>query len=171
MKPAFFPILVLVFLLMGCNPKPHPGATIHVPETPEALRDDYKTVSSYKMKREANLLQQLYDELISKDTMLNGLENRIQELPEHAAEAINEYDRFDRKPQSYYYAANSYIEEINDSVLRDKIKHVIKESLAQYERKTGRHRELLQQIDSQKTTLRDLHTVLMITRTLPIIEI
>lgn len=169
MKATFSPILALVFLFTGCNTRPHEEATTNAPATPEALQDDYKTISSYT-KREANLLQQLYDELVAKDTTLNGLENNIRELPDHAAKAIKEYDQFNRKTHTYYQSANSYIEGISDSVLRDKLKRVIKESLAQYDVKTGHHKALLERIDSQKTTLRDLHTVLMITRTLPIIE-
>jgi hypothetical protein len=54
--------------------------------------------------------------------------------------------------------------------LRDKMKILVANSLAKYNSLISTHTDLLKSIDTKGLTLNDLHTILKITRTVPLIE-
>ena len=54
--------------------------------------------------------------------------------------------------------------------MRDKIKALITSSLNKYNSAITKHNELLKTIQAKDLTITDLHTILKITRTLPLIE-
>ncbi|HUR10165.1 MAG TPA: hypothetical protein VM012_02280, partial [Flavitalea sp.] len=60
--------------------------------------------------------------------------------------------------------------EIKDSLLRDKMKVLIANNLSKYKSSTTRHNELLKIIESKNLTIYDLHNILKIVKTLPLIE-
>ena len=75
-----------------------------------------------------------------------------------------------RKNQLYYTAANTHAKEIKDSLLQEKIRRLISVSQAGYDSKILQHTALLNGIEERVTTLNDLHEVLKIIQTLPLIE-
>lgn len=138
-------------------------------ETPKALEDQ----SSYEIipKRGGeDLVENLYNELVSKDLKLKELEVRIDELNSSRHDSTVSFGNFNGKMQSYFRSADRHVSEISDSLLRDKIKLLIAGNLTKYNARVAGHNELLQTIERKNVKLSDLHGVLKIVRTLPVIE-
>jgi len=115
-------------------------------------------------------LESLYAELASKTPELKELENKLDTLSASKGDSTKSFDRYNRKNQSYYSYADNHLKNINDSTLRKKMKTLISSSLTKYNSKIYRHTELLKYIDKKTMTLDDLHEILIITTTLPLIE-
>lgn len=140
-------------------------------EIPKALED--KSAASEiisKSRYDADLVESLYNELAEKNEDLKTLENKIQALNESKSDSTASFDGFNNKNRSYYASANRHIDGLSDSLLKTKMRTLITASLKSYNGITGRHDTLHKIIDAQGLTLADLHTVLKITRTLPLIE-
>jgi len=138
-------------------------------ETPNALQEE----SSYEMvskKRSDDLMESLYKELADKTPELKELETKIEDLSAGKSDSTELFDRYNGKNQSYYSSAESQINQINDTILRKKMKSLIASSLKRYNSKIVRHSELLKSIDKKTMSLNDLHNILIITTTLPFIE-
>jgi hypothetical protein len=140
------------------------------PETPKALQD--KSVSSEILSKRGSgdLVENLYSELLDKDPRLKNLEDKIQELSESKDDSTRLFDEYNSKNQNYYSSANGHADQLSDSLLKEKIKMLISNSLANYNSSIAKHNALLMRIDSQNTTLSDLHIILKIAKTLPLIE-
>src|SRR5688572_31072493 len=139
-------------------------------ETPKALED---RSSSYQIgsKRGYNdLVESLYNELVSKNADLKDLEDKIDELNESKADTTRSFDKFTAKNQSYFSSADGHASAIKDSLLRDKMKVLIGNNLAKYNSSIARHKELLKIIEAKSNTVSDLHNILKIVETLPLIE-
>lgn len=140
------------------------------PATPKALEDHNASYDLVSKKRGDNLLESLYDELVSKNADLKLLEDKLDTLRASQHDSTIVFDRFNGKNEVYYNIARLNIEGIKDSVLRDKMKMLVAGSLKKYQSQTANHNELLKAIADKNLTLDDLYTILKITRTLPVIE-
>ena len=139
------------------------------PESPKVLTEE----SSLKMvSRQGydDLILSLYKELANKTPELKELEQNIEDLETSKSDSTVVFLKYDGKNDAYYYSANKHVEEIRDSVLRKKMKSFIASSIAQYKTNIARHKRMLASIDTKTLTLNDLHEILIITTTQPLIE-
>jgi hypothetical protein len=126
---------------------------------------------SFISKRvETNLVDQLYQNIVAKDTTLQALEKQIGSLSERQKDSLAEYTDYDEKNQSYYEYADRYAGDIKDSVLRQKLKTMLLDDSAAYSKTTAPWRDLLDQVNWQRTRLEDLHIALKLYKTLPLIR-
>ena len=162
--------LVAIFILaalFSCN-NTHPKDP-QQPETPKALQD--KSSGSFYSRRSYNdLVESLYNELADKTPELKALESSIDKLSEGKTDSAELFDKYNKKNNSYYSSANSHITSIKDSLLRDKIKQLIDNSLLKYNNKITLHNNLLNTVNTKEITLSDLHNALKLIKTLPLIE-
>ncbi|MDI9366143.1 MAG: hypothetical protein QM541_14395 [Flavobacterium sp.] len=107
---------------------------------------------------------------MTKNIDLKKLEDNIDNLNESKNDTVNLFDKFNEKNQSYFSAANRHISEIKDSLLRDKMRHYISNNLTKYNSSIVRHNDLLKIIETKNLTIADLHNILKIVKTLPLIE-
>jgi hypothetical protein len=168
MKTNTILIFLSVCLLCSCSNKKSTKET----DTPEALQNDGSLGGAILSKRsyDNDLVNELYTELAKKTPQLAELENRINLLEESQSDSIENFNKFNQKNTIYYGSADSKVNQIKDSVLREKIKFMIKESLSKYDKSVIKQKDLLAQIEKNNVTLNDLHLVLKITKTLPAIE-
>lgn len=159
---------VLVLMLASCNN----NRTQDKPkqEIPKALEDKSSSYDLVSKRSYDDLIESLYNELVSKNIDLKQLEDRIDSLNRSKGEATDLFINFDGKNQAYYSSADRHISEINDSLLRDKMKVLIANNLTRYKSSIARHKELLEIVESNGLTISDLHNVLKIVKTLPLIE-
>jgi len=165
-------ILISIFVLLtfvSCNNSRNKEKQEQKPETPAALKDE-RSSGILSKRGYDDILESLYKELANKTPELKELETKMKSLSGSKNDSTDLYDRYNRKNQSYYNSANSHLTQINDSVLRKRLRSMISASLKHYNSKISRHSEILKSIDKKTTTLNDLHEVLMITMTLPLIE-
>jgi peptidoglycan hydrolase CwlO-like protein len=168
MTTRIFLSTILVFILASCTnngiqDKPQQ-------ETPKALGDNSSLDIVSKGRRSDDLLESLYSELVSKDVELKRLEEKINTLNSSKSDSLELIDKFNGKIQSYFRSIDSHVSAIEDSLLRDKMKLLIAGNLAKYNSRIAKHNELLKNLAINEIRISDLHTVLKIVRTLPVIE-
>lgn len=140
------------------------------PETPKALEDKSTSYEIVSKRGYDDLVESLYNELTDKTPELKKLEDKIDDLHKSKNDSTELFDKYNQKNQLYFSSANSHLERITDSLLRDKMKLLIAGSLAKYNSLISRHTDLLKSIDAKNLTLNDLHVILKITKTIPLIE-
>ncbi|MBC9929754.1 hypothetical protein [Chitinophaga qingshengii] len=168
MTTKIFLSTALVLLLASC--KDNTTQETPQPETPKAFKEksSYEIVS--KGPRAGDLVDVLYEELLSKDTGLHMLEAQINDLNRSKNDSVKSFNRFHGRMQSYFESTDTHVSEIRDSLLRDKIKLIIASHLAKYDARVARHHELLKVLAAKDINISDLHTALKIVKTLPVIE-
>ena len=161
--------VVILVVLSSCGGRKTDNNKTVNKETPKALQDEKSVVSSYK--RSANdLLDELYTDLAGKTPALKKLEADINLFRVKPNEIENDFNVFDNKSDNYYNSASYKAKEISDSALRKKIETIITNSKNKYSYKISELNSLIKQINKDKATLNDHHTILKILTTLPIIE-
>ena len=139
-------------------------------ETPKALEDKSSTYEIVSKRSYYDLVESLYTELLTKDIDLKKLEDKIDELNKSKSDTTELFDNFNAKNESYFNSAERHIADIKDSLIRDKIKNLVASQLTKYNSRIARHKELLKLIEAKQLTISDLHNVLKIIRTLPLID-
>ena len=159
-------ILMFALLLLAACGNP-PVQDTSQPKPPEALTDK----SSFDIKsRGDDLVERLYGELSNNTPELKQFENQLEHLTKSRSDSTESFDKFNGKNRSYFDAANIHIAQIKDSVLREKTKALIHAGLTRYDSKISKHRDMLDLINKKTASLEDLHIVLKIARTLPLLE-
>jgi hypothetical protein len=139
-------------------------------ETPKALQDKNSSYEIISKRSYDDLVESLYNELLDKEKDLKKLENDIKVLNESKGDTTELFDNFDNKNESYYGSANRHVDQLSDSLLKTKMRIIITNSLKNYNSLVARHNALLKTIETKNMTLNDLHTVLKITKTIPLID-
>ena len=169
MATKLFVFVSILLCLMSCNndrAKNTPQQT-----TPKALEEN--SISSFDVsltRGRANLVESLYSELVNKNADLKILEEQINDLAKSRSDSTSSFVEFNNKNQSYYDPAKDYANGIKDSLLRNKMKTLIANSLIKYNTSIAKHNQLLAILNTKDTALADLHTVLKLVKTLPLME-
>lgn len=159
---------ILVLTLVSCHNKrvQNPPS----PQTPKALKDQNSFQIISKRGHGVDLVESVYDELVSKDATLKRLEVNIDDLKNSKEDSTESFNKFDEKIASYFSSAKGNVSAIKDSLLRAKMKVLIATNLATYHARMAPHNELLKALSKNEISISDLHRVLKIVRTLPVIE-
>jgi hypothetical protein len=139
-------------------------------ETPKALKDEGSSSEISSIRVNEDMVESLYSELADKTPELKDLEQNIESVSKSKKDSIESYKKYAEKNKEYFSSTKRNIEKISDSVLRDKIKMIISNSLARYNSKILKHEDLLKSIDLKTITVEDLHTYLKIVLTLPVMD-
>ncbi len=167
MKTALLIIIPLFAVAMSCRSKPNAPAK-PVPTILEGKKIDVSSI--IHKKRGADLVEALYEELTAKSAELQELEEQIKSLQERQINAADSFKRFDERNRSYYDAAEKKLDAFQDSLLKKKIKTLIGESRHDYAKLTHHFTSLDSLVRRKNSTIADLHLILKITKTLPLIE-
>lgn len=168
MKARSTIVLLFIVAITACN-QPHKDSKPQQ-ETPKALEDKGVSLEIVSKRSYDDLVESLYAELAEKKSELKKIEDGIADLRKSQVDSSASFDNYDAKNKSYFHAANNHVNQIRDSVLREKLKIMIAGSFAKYNRSVIPHNHLLKYIEERNIALNDLHTILKITRTLPLIE-
>ena len=167
------PVLGLLLLLTGLSCKENSTSVSQNPQVPKALQDNSRSIlssDSYSERGYSNLVDKLYAELLEKDAALKGLEVQLQDIEKAQLDSIKAFEGFNTKNESYYESAGKQAAQITDSLLRKQMEMLIAGSVEKYKVGNAAHRQLLEQIKQVNMRIADLHEVLKISRTLPVIE-
>ncbi|WP_157489928.1 hypothetical protein [Flavobacterium sp. CF136] len=137
-------------------------------EVPKALQEEggSKILGRYRSNDE--LTEELYQELVSKNTELKNLETDLENFNAH--DTLNIFYNYDGKSEDYYQTANNKANSIKDSILKNKIIVLLKMSNEKYAEKTAGLNQLVKTIHQKKSDINDYHNALKIVLTLPIIK-
>ncbi|MEI6183995.1 MAG: hypothetical protein WCP65_00600 [Bacteroidota bacterium] len=158
----------LVLTLVSCNHSPKIDAPKE--ETPKALENKKASYEIISKRVADDLVESLYNELVNKSVDLKNLEVKIDELQKSKSDSIISFNNYNDKNELYISSANRHCEEIKDSSLRDKMRNLIAKNLTKYNSSIARHTELLKIIETKELTIADLHNILKIVKTLPLID-
>lgn len=165
---------IFAVLLMGTlacsDPRPQQTKESEAPEPPKALQDHSKEYSLKSSRSSNDLVEELYAELLEKDTSLKKMEDKLKNLQQSESDSTESFTLFNEKNTRYHDASSPYLSRINDSLLRERIKQLLSNSLANYKNSTAVHQQLLRQIEINKTSLNDLHIAVQLVSTLSMME-
>jgi len=139
-------------------------------EIPGALTEQRGSFDIVSKRGSDDLVESLYNELSEETPALKDLELKINNLRKSEIDSIGAFNEFDGKNKAFYNSANNHLERIKDAVLKENIRELIESSLNKYNADIQPYNDLLHSIDQKTVKLNDLHTILKITQTLPIIK-
>jgi hypothetical protein len=157
----FIPLAVLL-ILCSCSARKR--------ETPAILEGKKIDVSSIYKKRGADLVDALYEEVVSNSEQLKKLEQEIKQLKATFPDSLEDFKTYHEKNARYYESAEKKANAITDSVLRNSILNMIKESRGNYRDSIATHSNLDSLISKRAATIDNLHNLLKLMLTLPVIE-
>jgi hypothetical protein len=163
-----FKAIIIVLLFAACENKRNEEPVKQ--ETPKALKDNSTSYEIVSNRSYDDLVESLYNELVSKNIDLKKLEDQIESLNESRNDSTKFFDKFHQKNESYYSAANKHVAAINDSLLKVKMSRLISDNSTKYNASIDRHKYLLSSIEANNMSIGDLHNMLKIVKTLPLIE-
>jgi hypothetical protein len=169
MKNIFLLSIIVCTILSCSQKKPQQQPS---PETPKALQEsgssEYSLLS--KSSRREDLVESLYAELVNKTPALKDIENQITWLDDARTDSAEAFTDFNQKSKDYYANAENHLSNITDSALKDKIRLIISNSQSKYNTQIAGHKNLLSTLDSKSVKLQDMHVLLKIAKTLPLID-
>jgi hypothetical protein len=153
---------ILVVIVCSCKEKK---------KNPPAILEGKKIdVSSLYKKRSNDLVEALYEEIVNQSAELQELENQLAELKKQWPDSSEAFKRFNEKNAGYYTAAEQDLATITDSALKKKMRAIIAESRKNYTDSIAPWTKLDSLASKRAATLNDLHTLLKLVKTLPLIE-
>lgn len=149
---------MIPFILLSCRQPAKNDAP--KPETPKALQEKSGSAEIFSKSRgyDNDLVESLYTELTEKEPQLQKLEELISELSDQKGDSVKPFNTFTQKNTQYYQSGDQHLSQIQDSVLRQKIRTILDNSLSAYSSKVQYHKNLIDILDSKETTLSDMHT-------------
>ena len=161
-------VAVWVFSLLSCQSDRYPDKPVS--ETPQILDDSKSSYDVISKRGNDDLVDGLYSELLTKDNDLRKLEDMIIDLRNSKSDSFKAYSNYDNKNQSYFNSVDKHIASIKDSLLRERLRGLVKQQRMTYDNLLRSHHTLLQNIDSNQQSVSDLHAMLKIVRTLPVMD-
>ena len=161
-----FILFISCFILCSCARK---QADHQDKETPKAL-EDKKSISLISKRGSGDLVESLYDELVSEKPELKELEDEIEDLDNRKPDSMESFENYNAKSNNYYSSANRHIEQIKDSVLKERMKTMMHNSQSDYNGRVAALAELVDQVNNKGITLNDYHLILKLSKTLMMIE-
>ncbi|KAA2243324.1 hypothetical protein F0L74_12515 [Chitinophaga agrisoli] len=167
------PIIIaacLMLALASCT-RSHPQEKTTTHPTPKALDDSRSSAYDLLSSKRGgiSIVRSLYEELEGNTPALKHLEDKLDSLSDSKQDSLRVFNWYSNKNEDYYRSATSLSERIGDSVLRKSIVDLITASEDRYNMSVSQHTALLKAIEAGTLKLDDLHTALMIVKTLPII--
>ncbi|SHF75872.1 hypothetical protein [Pedobacter caeni] len=162
MKNINYILLISLIMVASCTPKTENNPA----QTPEALQDDYSSLKRSK----GDLVDELYQELLKRDSVLKTLAENLNGFRSDSLEAIKPFYNYLDKSENYYAAVNRRAKGIKDSLLMKSMQSLIASHQKAYKSRTAELNSLLDTITHHNAQLNDNHDALKIAKTLPMIE-
>jgi hypothetical protein len=160
----------IIIILMSCGNHRTENKAENKEGIAKALQDNKSVVSSLKQYRGSNIIDELFEEAMSNDSLLKNLNDQIEKHSQASNELFVSFDKYNGKSQNYYEVALSSSNSIKDSLIRQNLVKLINESQAKYKSKVLVFNSLTGQINKNLTSINDLYTVLKVFKTMPMIE-
>ncbi|MDB5134884.1 MAG: hypothetical protein JWP37_1487 [Mucilaginibacter sp.] len=170
MKPItlYLAITILIFCF-SCNQNPRTNNAIKKPVVPKPLQDD-KDVSFISKRRDNDLVQAIYSDLVKKHGDLQKLEDQMAHFNEGREDSLSVFKNYDSKSGDYYRITFEALDRVKDTVIRQRLRGLLTNSQKNYKSKVSKFTFLTQKIDTDQLSIADYYLTLKIVATLPVIE-
>jgi hypothetical protein len=165
-------ILSLSFAL-ACSNDQNVANHIEIEEqTPEVLAGDESDIksSSFRIRSNYDIVEQLFEEAMNKDENLMSLNKRIEEVEDLKADSLEAYRDYIQKNQNYWHSLSSYANQLSDSTLKRDLNVLISTLKEKHDKKVLPLNSVVAQIDSNKRVLRDYEILMKIIVTEPMMS-
>lgn len=135
-------------------------------EEPKAFQE--KSIDIGRFRKGNDLVEDLYQELVDKSPELKSLEKELSEV--NPRDTANIFYNYNQKSNNYYNSAESHINGIRDSVMKQKIINLIKKSSDKYISRKADLENLIKTINQKRSEITNYHSALKIILTIPLIE-
>ena len=153
---------ILLLIVCSCKEKK---------KTPPTILEGKKIdVSSLYKKRSNDLVDALYEEIVNQSAELQDLEKQLADLKKQWPDSSDAFKKFNEKNTSYYTAAEQDLATITDSALKKRMRAIIAASRKNYNDSIAPWTKLDSLSARRAATINDLHTLLKLVKTLPLIE-
>lgn len=156
--------LPFILLIIACS------CSARKKETPAILDSKKIDVSGIYKKRGADLVDALYDEMVSNSEELKKLEQEIKQMKATLPDSLETFKTYHEKSAQYYESAEKKANSISDSVLRQSVLDLIKRSRQNYRDSIAPLSQLDSLIQRRAMAIDNLHQALKLASTLPVIE-
>jgi len=174
-------IKVLVFLIIAtitfsCNDSTKKGIkadaeTEELNETPQSLEEnaDFE-LGSLSKRYDADIISKLYEEAIEKDTQLKRLNSDINKMSVFKSDSLAEYLKFSQSNRHYWLRANSYVDQLQDTILKESTRELFQALELKYQTKMSAYEESLSLISEKTIVMKDQLIVLKLLITAPMMN-
>ncbi|MBG9376427.1 hypothetical protein I5907_09295 [Panacibacter sp. DH6] len=168
MKNYIIILFLSAFVLFACSEseeyKPKKSKGI-----PAAFQERSVDVSGLK-KKDTDLIEVLYKEILDKDPGLQQLEKEITQLNDHKDDSLKNFASYDKNNIDYYSIYEQHLSNIKDSVLKKSMKILLDSSTLRYKKKIAAQRAVYDSANTRYNMLADLHWLLKLSKTLEVME-
>lgn len=158
---------LLLLIVTACSKNETKNTENSKKEIPKALQDG-TTIKIGRFRSNNALSEEIYQELVSNSIELKKLENELDNF--NPKDTLDLFNNYDQKSDDYYSSANNQANSIRDSILKNKILSLLKNSNDKYDKSTTELNQLLKTIYQKNRDIADYHTALKIILTIPVIE-
>ena len=169
-------IIIIVAFILSCNDahKDQINADSQqevINETPQVLDEnaDYK-LGSISKRSDSDIILKLYNEAVEKNSKLSQLNDAIKEMPQIKNDSLDKYSKFSQTNNNYWLTANRYINQLQDSILKESSLEIFKALEAKYEAKMSDYEQKLTTINEKTTSLNDQLILMKLFITEPMIK-
>ena len=160
MKQILAPLCL--FILLSCANRKEKNSPQQT-NIPEALQENKESKSiGYKKRGSEDLLEELYEEKVKSTPALQDIEAMIDKLKVAQNDSLEVYNDFNAKNLQYYNSARRHLATVKDSSLEKEIKTVLERSIAEYDNKMSRSKNLVTILDSKPEAVNDRYTALKV---------
>lgn len=108
--------------------------------------------------------------MLEKNADLQQLEKNITTLQQEKYLKSKDFVGFDAKSTHYYSSANNALNDIKDSLLKQKMVAFILQHEEKYKSHTAHFQDIIKNIEANESAMNDYHTILKVVLTLRLIE-
>jgi hypothetical protein len=163
MKKYFFLfILTSALFLSSCSDQKGNTEAVNPDETPEMLNESKKDFSmSYNRRKwSSDIIQELFNEAVSKDPILKKLTLKIEAKHKTEIDSLESYLKYLENNNLYWTSVHGYINQMNDSSLIKETREVFDILETTYRKDIEAHVNATDTLDAKKKDLHD-HIILM----------
>ena len=115
-------------------------------------------------------MHDIYADLTDKNADLKKLEDMRSHFNDGHEDSLAAFNKYNYKSANYYSSATRALDEIKDSVIKQRLRLLLANSRKQYTDKISKYNSLIDQMHSDQESTSDYYVTLQIAATLPVIE-
>ncbi|MBN2612345.1 MAG: hypothetical protein JXB00_12370 [Bacteroidales bacterium] len=166
----FWHVFISLLLLFSCSGNKTKNDTQAIAEqTPDVLVNTKTEISSLTKRYSSDIIQNLFSEAVGKDPELKDLSDRINTISKLKNDSLATFREYDNNNSAYFTVANNYMNQLNDSVLRDEFKEIFNVMEAKYRNSISQHDSAIKNLDHKTEILNDWDIILKLSVTAPMI--
>ncbi|MDB5273799.1 MAG: hypothetical protein JWO58_2166 [Chitinophagaceae bacterium] len=161
-----FLLLASFLLLVACSKEDKKNDPLS--SSPHSQKNN--TSLSVKTNRNADVVDELYHELMEQKPELQELENQVEDIERAKEKAMDAYKQYNDKNATYYTHAEQRTNTINDSLLKNSIELLLKKSQYAYAHKNEELSKAMLALEKESISLHDHREALKIILSMNLIE-